>query len=299
MKYKITLRQIDDEIIACLKYSDEVLNYIIKMIVEKYPSYVVDYFLEVVYKNDITTGGIKIFLGSRKKETIKETFFNLVSYVDSPSKFIKYMCNTGLIRGVKVKLIDNFTLEINDWENFIVKYGDLFLIYDKLIALYTIYIDLRKAMEYATFHMLSKIVLTKYNGWEKRRIIKSGVDFENYAEDVQNTTFAIKKSFDLFDTRKHKSFFSYATQWIKNSTKYSKFVIKDDNITTIDNTGKEVPIKFVSTDNKKIKKYLRNMVIEENNEIENELFNPIILDYFKGSLPLPNELRIISKLIKC
>lgn len=299
-KYKIDLRSVDDKIIEAIMEMDSILNEALFILVSNMPKYVADHLLNQTYVKDIKPGGVRIFSGSRKKENIKLKLIELVSYIDSPKDFIEKAVELGLIRGTKEKIIYDFMEGFkNNWFLLLKHYGDPFFVYQKIYPYYSAYGQLKEHITQITFTTLSKIVLSKYNGWLLRRVINSTVDYVNYEEDVQNSSFSIRKAISLFSSSKNKSFFSYVTRWIKEGISSSDFAIAKE-IKVEDELGNRVDAIFRPLDDS-VLEHLEGKNYMEYMDSLNEADTPVevsALEYFKGSFPIPNELRILFRLLE-
>lgn len=299
-KYKINLRSVDDKLIEAIQELDASLDKMLSILVQFQPRYVADHLLNQTYTKDIGPGGVKVFSGSRKKEKIKLKLLELVSHIDSPKDFIETANEQGLVRNVKERIITNFVDNFNGgWILLLKHYGDPFAVYMNLYPHYLAFNQLKNNIVQVTFTTLSRIVLSRYKGWTFQRVIASLVDYSNYEEDVQNSLFSIARALGLFDIRKNKSFFSYATRWIKEGITSSDFIL-DKEQKTEDPLGNVIPASFKVfeesdvdfIDGQNYKDYVDGLYrTPENDSIS-------ALDYFKGSFPVPNEIRILYRLMK-
>lgn len=302
-RYKIDLRTVDDKLIEGILELDKIIDKGITILVRHHPAYVIDHLLSQTYAKDIKSGGVRIFSGSRKKEKIKLKILDLISYTHDPIAFIIQMNKLGLIRSVKesvaAQFIDNFS---QDPIVLLKHYGDPFPAYKKLFPIYMAYYQLKSHIVKITFATLSRIVLSKYKGWRFKRVITSPGDFLNYEEDVQNSTFSIRKALGMFDPSKTKSFFSYATGWIKEGITSAPFSIDDSNLKIENESGEIVDVRFEPVDDTDNTAYMDKKVFASYveslwQEPDIEVNEIKILDYFGGSFPIPNELRILYRLL--
>ncbi len=293
IKYKIDLRSVDDKIIETIIELDKLIDKAVRIIVTAHPNYVIDHLLNQTYSKDIRPGGVRIFLGSRKKENIKLKLINLISFINTPEKFIEIMNKQGLVRGVKEKIVIFFVESFQKNPiSFLKHYNDPYPTYRNVLVLYLAYEHLKKHTIRITFITLSRIVLSRYKGWTFRRTINSDVDYSDYEEDVQNSLFSISKAVDLFNTKKNKSFFSYATRWIKEGISSNTFTITTDDIITQDEYGNNINIKFEPISSIKLESVSGSYTDYDEDESTIKA-----IEYLKGSFPLPNELRILYRLL--
>lgn len=302
-KYKIDLRSVDDKLIEAIYELDIIIDKAIAILIDYHSSYIVNHLLSQTYSKDIKPGGVRIFSGSRKKESIKLKIIDLISYITTPKSFIGMMNKLGLVRSAREKIITEFIQNFQkDWFLFLRHYGDPFPVYQKLYPIYIAYKQLKHHIIRITFTTLSRIVLSRYQGWTFRRVINSTGDFIDYQEDVQNSAFSINKALGLFDPKKNKSFFSYATRWIKEGISSSDFILNDSDLITYDELGNEVSVQFESMEDSNV------VNIDEKNYVNyvNDLYQSDpssdddaikVLDFFKGSFPVPNEVRILYRLL--
>jgi hypothetical protein len=299
-KYKIDLRLVDDKLIEAISELDKIIDKAIFILLQYHPAYIVDHLLSQTYSKDIKPGGVRVFSGSRKKEEIKFKIMDLISHIHDPTVFIEVMNKYGFVRSAKEKIMFKFVENFQkDWLALIKHYKDPFPTYRKLYPLYIAYDQLKQHIIRITFANLSRIVLSKYKGWTVNRVINSTADYIAYEEDVQNSAFSIKKALGLFDKTKNKSFFSYVTGWIKEGISSSEFIV-DNSLVTEDEFGNEVSVRFEPIDDtnkhrdlESYSTYIDNLYTS--NTAEDEHIK--VLDYFKGSFPVPNEIRILYRLL--
>ncbi len=282
------LRDIDDTIIDGIKTMDTLINASIVVIVSAYPDFIIDYLIKDTYLK-ITTGGVRIFSGSRKKADIKVRLLTLVSKVNDATDFITYMIDQGLIRGVREKLVLSFLSSIqNDYTKFIGEQKDPYVIYQKIYGFFYAYRLLRNPIIQITFNRYSKVVLYNYKGWEIKRDIKSTLDCLEYEEDIQNSYFNIPKAIKLFDPTKHKSFFAYASNWLKEGIDSSEYAISNDQMLSMEENSSEIA----------------NLADENSIDPETALIEAAekeavsVLSFTDLSFPLGSEVRIFYKLLK-
>lgn len=307
-------REIDDKIVEAIKELDSSINSIIEIIVEKHPEFIIDFLVDALYIKGITTGGVRVFSGSRKKKSIKFKLFDLVLYVKDKTRFMQKIHEEGLIRGVKEELVQYFLNKVQEnYVKFIQIYGDPFPTYRKIYPIYHNYLLLREAIAEITFRVLSRVVLSKYNGWKNKRCFDNSSDYFNYEEDTQNSSFSINKSIRLFDISKHKSFFSYTSSWIKEGISSSEYTIEDkkykNNIRfiSIDEILKseEPTLTYEDEENLYYDNHSTfpnlptvNNLIEDPNSDFSEIDEIPTLHFIKSAYPIPNELRIFFRILQ-
>ncbi len=287
-KYKVGLRSIDDVIIEAVQELDKSLNHCLLLLAENHSTFLIDALVEMY--STIGTGGVRVFLGSRKKVRIKAKIISIISDLPDSKKFIHNINRLGLIRGKKEELVASFILSIqDDFLKFVNRYEDPSKMFIEIYPTYLAYVNLKQMISKATYNYLSKIVLTKYSGWTNMRRLKSDLDYQQFEEDVQNTIFSITKALDNFAFKKHKSFFSFCTFRLKEGVKSSTFTIDNEMFT--DETGKKVRAEFIS---------LATIDYDNVPYVDKEDTENIVdvWSYISGSFPLPSELRIYNKLRK-
>jgi hypothetical protein len=291
----------DDKVIEAIKILDRISLRLIRNIVTRHPKFVIDYLFKCILKSSSVSGGIKIIAKSRKRDQVKLILIRLMALTKSPDQFVKVMMNVGLVRGVREGLVKSFIKETKkNWKHFLITYGDPFNTYKELALPLHIYNQIKFQAVNITFNTLSQMVLLKYCGWEMMRSIRSSVDYIEYEEDYQNSLFSIQRALNLFDTRFHKSFFSYATNWIKEGIDSSDFVTRDRGKKTEDEFGNLVPVSFIPLEEEAIHEEVEipthtpEEVLIDRQETEG---NIAVLDYLNGSFPIPNEVRILYRLL--
>ena len=304
VSYRINLRSVDDKLIEAIQELDIVLDKALSTIVHLYPNYIVDYFLDTTYNRDIGPGGVRIFSGSRKKEQIKLKILDLVSYVQDSEAFMERMGSLGLIRGIKEKILKDFVdrTQTNPIE-LLKQYGDPFYLYKRIYYLFVAYEQLKDSIIRVTFNTLSKIVLSRYRGWKSKRSISNKIDYLNYEEDVQNSTFSIDRALSLYDRSKIKSFFSYVTGWIKEGISSNPYKIDNADLVTESPSGKLIKVRFESIDYSDnaasiLDKDTFHSYISELSSSSKSGENQRIIDFFTGSFPIPNEVRVFFRLLE-
>jgi hypothetical protein len=294
-------RRKDDKIVESIKILDKISLELIRCILIRHPKFVIDYLSKCIIKSSSVSGGIKVIAKSRKRDHVKLVLIRLMSLVRSPDQFIKVTANVGLVRGVREELVNSFIKEVKkNWKQFLVTYSDPIPTYRDLSFTLHIYNQIKFQIAHITFNTLSQMVLRKYCGWDKMRSIRSSVDYIEYEEDCQNSLFSIQRALNLFDTRFHKSFFSYATNWIKEGIQSSDFATKDRTRKTEDELGNLVPVSFIPLEEETVHEKIEvpsdtpEDILISKQETEG---NIAVLDYLNGSFPIPNEVRILYRLL--
>lgn len=268
----MSIRVIDDQIVVCLKQMDRLLNHCLDLLSRSYRHYVSDALIQYVY-DSITPGGVRIFKGSRNKEKIKIKLIDVISHTGTDN-FIPVLKEYGLARFVKEKIIEKFLLHAHtNYYNWSTLGTDPYVLYTRINTYFLLYSKMRETIKNITFEVLSEIVLKKYVNWSTQRSISSYTDTLVYEEDVQNSLFSIDKAIQLFIVGMHKSFFSYATRWIKVGITSSDFKLKKpkskkENVCVIDIDSIQLAYS------------------------EKEESNTIKTEYLEGSCPIPNEIRV-------
>jgi len=294
-KENVGLRPLDDKIIESILILDKSLKKLIEKISEKIPKFACDFLFASATRPSTSTGGVKIFSNSRKKEYTRLSTLQLISVINKPKLLTREIKRLGLVRGVQEELIISF-IEFfkKDWKRFLLLYGDPFPVYREIFPIYCLYTELKSRIIYLTFFTLARSVVLRYKSWGSRRSIKSKKDHIDVEEDLQNSLFSVQKAFSLFNPKLHKSFFSYVTFWTKHGIESSEYSIKDERKVTEDESGRLIPILLIPLEESTQKIEELNSDFEESDsERENELN---VLNYLTGSFPLPNEVRIFYHL---
>jgi len=281
-----SFREIDDKIVSTIKLLDIALSYILSNIVNNHKEFMADTLISIIQSLDNYAGGIRLIANSRKKETSKLALLELLAYVDKPNTFIQHMNKLGLSRRAKdTILITYITALSKNYLTFLDLYRDPTSTYTTIIPVIHSYNTVRKQIIGITVRYLSKTVLSKYSGWVLKRSISSSLDYSHYEEDIQNSIFFIEKALGLFNTTMHKSFFSYASWWIRYGIKKAPFSL---------NINKDVIFQEYKEG---MDTYLEESVgtSKEWDPDDNQAYQ-LISELLRCSLPLSIELRILALL---
>jgi hypothetical protein len=265
-------RKRDDAIVIAICSLDTALERMLYTLVRGYKTFVLDALYDIIKSMDNYSGGIRIVKGSRKKETVKNIILELSGNIGNVEIFIDRVSQIGFSRQAKESIVQKF-IQVSSYTTFTGVYGDPIPGYRVIIPIYRIYIGIKFSIVQLTLKTLSKSVLSKYSGWEQLRDFKYSLNRKTYEDDVQNSLFSIDKALSLFNTGMHKSFFSYASWWIRYGIKSSAFFVDDSMFFPLEDCHLEEKENFVT--------------LPEADNI------PKLLDLFKGSFPIPNELRIL------
>jgi hypothetical protein len=279
-----TFREMDDKLVAAIKLLDITLSSMLKSIVSKHKEFMIDTLMSIIRSLDDYAGGIRLIANSRKKETSKLAILELLTYVDKPDSFIRHMNILGLSRRARhTILITYITALSKNYLTFLKLYKDPTPTYTTIIPIVHAYNNVRKQIVGLTVRYLSKTVLSKYSGWVLKRSISSSLDYISYEEDIQNSIFYIEKALGLFNTKMHKSFFSYASWWIRYGIKNTSFSLDKKDGTIFQEYTDEMDVHL-------------EKVIEIDEDQDDRHTYQLLPELLKGSLPLSIELRILSLL---
>lgn len=279
-------RKADDEVVAALKDLDIALNNVLWIIVTSHKEFIIDGVISVIDNLKMFSAGVRIVSKSRKKADSIQALLSLISATSSPDLFVSILVESGVSRHIRERLFLRFLSSIKNRIPFTLMYGDPIPAYRKIIPLVSLITQLQRGIIETTLTFLSKTVLSQYEGWSSKRILASSLDYRDYEEDLQNSLFSITKSLGLFNTKMHKSFFSYTTRWIKYGIKASEFSIKEESRGNISWEAWE-------------SKYFEGLdehISGSNEEEDLKQGYTLLLDLLRGSISLPIEIRVLEVL---
>lgn len=293
-----TFREMDDKVVVALKLLDTALASILKTIVISHKEFMADTLISIVQDLDNYSGGIRLITKSRKKEVSKLAILELIARVDKPDAFMRYMSTLGLSRRARHTILATFVDVLSKhYLQFLSLYKDPTSTYTTVIPIIHSYNNVRKQIIDITVRYLSKTVLSKYSGWVLKRNIASSLDRVVYEEDVQNSMFYIKSAIDLFNTNMHKSFFSYASWWIRYGIKVSEFSMQKADDPIFQEYEEKMDIEVEVGGNISIEDEISDNETLDLTDGSTQEYQ-LISELFKCSLPLSIELRILTLLTK-